>query len=152
MIDIWIKSLSKNLNQMGFHQLYKPVKKLGKGGFATVYEVERLTDGKHFAVKAFSKQNTINSDNPSHKLTLLNEIKIMREIDSPNVIKLESVFESDNSIYVVLELITAGQLHNRINSRQGNFSVEDIKRFMIGMAKGLKEIHTNRIMHRDLKP
>jgi serine/threonine protein kinase len=41
--------------------LYKPVKKLGKGGFATVYEVERLTDRQHFAVKAFSKQNTMNS-------------------------------------------------------------------------------------------
>jgi serine/threonine protein kinase len=37
------------------------VKKLGKGGFATVYEVERVTDKQHFAVKAFSKNATINS-------------------------------------------------------------------------------------------
>jgi serine/threonine protein kinase len=41
--------------------MYRPIKKLGKGGFATVYEVERQTDKKHFAVKAFSKQNTVNS-------------------------------------------------------------------------------------------
>lgn len=61
MIEIWIKYLSKSLNQLGFHRLYKPVKKLGKGGFATVYEVERMTDKKHFAVKAFSKLNTIKS-------------------------------------------------------------------------------------------
>jgi serine/threonine protein kinase len=83
-----VRLLSRNLNQLGFHRLYKPVKKLGKGGFATVYEVERLTDKRHFAVKAFSKQNTVNSDNQSHRLTLLNEIKVMRALDSPHIIKL----------------------------------------------------------------
>lgn len=87
-----MRLLSRTLNQLGFHRLYKPVKKLGKGGFATVYEVERLTDKRHFAVKAFAKQNTVLSDNPAHRLTLLNEIRVMRAIDSPHLIKLEGVF------------------------------------------------------------
>ncbi|EFX59950.1 hypothetical protein DAPPUDRAFT_126101, partial [Daphnia pulex] len=38
LVEIWVKMLSRTLNQLGFHRLYKPVKKLGKGGFATVYE------------------------------------------------------------------------------------------------------------------
>lgn len=76
----------------------------------------------------------------------------MRELDSPHVIKLEAVFESDNSLYVVLELLTAGQLHSRINKRQGEFTLGEIKQFMIGLVKGLKEIHDNGIMHRDIKP
>jgi hypothetical protein len=37
--------MGRLLTQIGFHRLFKPVKKLGKGGFATVYEVLRLTDG-----------------------------------------------------------------------------------------------------------
>jgi hypothetical protein len=37
LLGVWLKLLSKNINQLGFHQLFKPVKKLGKGGFATVY-------------------------------------------------------------------------------------------------------------------
>lgn len=88
VIEIWVRLLSRTLNQLGFHRLYKPVKKLGKGGFATVYEVERLTDKRHFAVKAFSKQNTVSSENPAHRLTLLNEIRVMRAMDSPHLIKL----------------------------------------------------------------
>jgi serine/threonine protein kinase len=35
--------------------MFKPIKKLGKGNFATVYEAERLTDHVKFAVKAFVK-------------------------------------------------------------------------------------------------
>ena len=49
------KKLSKKINQRGFHSMYVPTKKLGKGNFATVYEVVRLEDGQKFAVKAYSK-------------------------------------------------------------------------------------------------
>jgi serine/threonine protein kinase len=51
------------INQRGFHELFKPLRKLGKGNFASVYEVERLTDLRRFAVKAFSKQNTFAAKN-----------------------------------------------------------------------------------------
>lgn len=74
--------------------MYKPVRKLGKGGFATVYEVERLTDKTHFAAKAFSKSSTINSSNPNNKIVLLNEIEMLRTFESPNIMKLEAIFES----------------------------------------------------------
>jgi hypothetical protein len=36
---MWILHLSKLINQKGFHELFKPIKKLGKGNFASVYEV-----------------------------------------------------------------------------------------------------------------
>jgi hypothetical protein len=37
LLDYWIKYLTKHLNQQGFHKYYKPIRKLGKGGSATVY-------------------------------------------------------------------------------------------------------------------
>ena len=69
--------------------MFKPLKKLGKGNFASVYEVERLTDQAKFAVKAFSKQSCFNAKNG--KESLINELTIMRELslDShPNVLRL----------------------------------------------------------------
>ena len=53
---LWAEKLRQQLNQVGFHQFFKPLRKLGKGNFASVYEVERVSDGQKFAVKAFSKQ------------------------------------------------------------------------------------------------
>jgi hypothetical protein len=44
------------------------MRKIGKGGFATVYEVKRNLDGKMFAVKAFSKSSAL--VNPASKATL----------------------------------------------------------------------------------
>lgn len=133
--------------------MFKPFKKLGKGNFASVYEVERLTDHRRFAVKAFSKQNSFSAKNG--KESLINELNIMRELSqesNENVLDLEGVYESDNSIYVVLELLTGGQLFNRIQLQNGNFSEQDIKSFMAGFLNGIEHLHKNRIMHRDLKP
>ena len=78
---------------MGFHQFFKPIRKLGKGNFASVYEVERLTDRQRFAVKAFSKQGLYNAKNG--KQSLINELSVMRSLSRTpheNVLKLEGVY------------------------------------------------------------
>ena len=68
------------------------------------------------------------------------------------MLKLEGVYESDNSIYVVLELLAGGQLFNKIQRQNGCFRDQQIKHFMAGLLNGIAHLHKNRIMHRDLKP
>lgn len=63
VIEAWTICLARLINQKGFHEMFKPIKKLGKGNFASVYEVERLTDGSKYAVKAFSKQSCFAAKN-----------------------------------------------------------------------------------------
>lgn len=52
----WRRVLQDRLNQRGFHEQFTPIKKIGKGNFASVYLVEKVEDGKSYAVKAFSKE------------------------------------------------------------------------------------------------
>lgn len=52
---VWEKELEKHLNKRGFHEEFKPIKKIGKGNFAAVYLATRLSDQARVAVKAFSK-------------------------------------------------------------------------------------------------
>lgn len=54
--------LKGKLNQRGFHEQFKPKKKIGKGNFASVYLAEKLESGKNFAVKAFSKEAAYSED------------------------------------------------------------------------------------------
>jgi serine/threonine protein kinase len=51
----WEKELEKRMNKRGFHEEFKPIKKIGKGNFAAVYLAARLSDQARMAVKAFSK-------------------------------------------------------------------------------------------------
>jgi serine/threonine protein kinase len=48
--------------------MFKPIRKLGKGNFATVYEAERATDKVKFAVKAFSKEACFSAKNGKESL------------------------------------------------------------------------------------
>lgn len=67
------------INQSGFHNFYKPIRTLGKGSFATVYEIVRLDDGERFAAKVFSKENIKN--NRSKMRSFINELEILRYIE-----------------------------------------------------------------------
>jgi serine/threonine protein kinase len=61
VLEQWCLVLGVRLNRKGFHELFRPTRKLGKGNFATVYEAERVADKAKFAVKAFLKQNCFSS-------------------------------------------------------------------------------------------
>lgn len=70
--------------------MFKAMRKVGKGNFASVYLGERLKDGKQFAIKAFAKEATYSQENG--KESVINEIKINRMFDHPNLMKMEGVF------------------------------------------------------------
>lgn len=59
---VWADTFHKRLNERGFHELFKPIKKIGSGNFATVYLVIKHEDGKKYAVKAFYKESAYEDD------------------------------------------------------------------------------------------
>lgn len=114
IIETWGLELEKRINQRNFHKLFKAKKKIGKGAFATVYLAERLRDHKMVAVKAFSKEKQYSGDKGRESLE--NEIKLMRRLSHSNIMKLEGVYETDNSIYVILEYLEGSQLNELLKS------------------------------------
>lgn len=53
---MWLKFLGRLICQGGFHRQFKPVRKLGRGASASVYEIASLEDGRRLAAKVFSKE------------------------------------------------------------------------------------------------
>jgi serine/threonine protein kinase len=78
-------------------------------------------------------------------------MNLMRQLDHKNIMKLYGVFESENSIYITVELLEGGQLFNKIQSRH-KFTSEQTRKIMHGLLSGIQSMHSKRIMHRDLKP
>lgn len=80
-----------------------------------------------------------------------NEIKIMRKFDHPNIIKLHSVYETEQSIYMVIDALSGGSLLKLIQN-QHKFTIFEIKSIANGIAKGLLAMHQKQIIHCDIKP
>jgi len=75
----------------------------------------------------------------------------MRKLEHDNIIKLFEVYESDNHIYLVLELLHGGELFDRI-VRKGQYSEKDACVLMRNLLSALAYMHSKGFMHRDLKP
>ena len=61
------------------------------------------------AVKAFSKEKQFSGDKGRESLE--NEVKLMRRVNHSSIMKLEGVYETENSIYVILEYLEGTQLN-----------------------------------------
>ena len=138
-----------NLGSRGLSNNYECTKKLGKGGFGKVYQVKNISNGKIYACKKLSKLN-ISSLEKFQK-----EIDILMMMDHPNIIKLYEVFESDNSIYLIMEECFGGELFDRILQRIKKNSLYNEKeacKIMQQVIGAIEYCHNNGIVHRDLKP
>jgi len=79
------------------------------------------------------------------------EIEIMKKIDHANVLKLQEVYETEDVIALVMELVNGGELFYKIVEK-GNYSEKDAVRIVRQMMKGVEYLHGQGIAHRDLKP
>ena len=112
--------------------------------------VENKATKDRFAVKAFSKEYLLGQK--KGKESLLNEINIMKELNHEGIMRLYEVHESQNSIYLILELLDGGELMDYIGKNKDKMKVSEYKHIMFSMLKALKYMSSKNIMHRDLKP
>mmetsp|Transcript_65940 Transcript_65940/g.162287 ORF Transcript_65940/g.162287 Transcript_65940/m.162287 type:complete len:475 (+) Transcript_65940:104-1528(+) len=119
---------------------------LGKGSFATVKVGVPKDGGPHVAIKIIDKK-----DAQFDKESLEQEIAIMKKVNHPNCIKLHEVFDEKAKMYMVLDLVTGGELFDRIIAR-GHYSEKDAANLMYDVVVAIGYLHSVGIVHRDLKP
>lgn len=87
--DEWERVLLSCITRENFHEFFKPIKKIGKGNFASVYLARDLNKKREVAVKAFMKEIAFKGEG---RMAIENEIKIMRRVNSPSVVRLFGVY------------------------------------------------------------
>ncbi len=127
-------------------------KTLGKGSFGSVVIVTRKQDNKQYAMKRVS----INNLTEKEILCSLNEIRILYSLNHPNIIGYKEAFFDikTKTLNIVMEYAEYGDLQNKIKANIKNhlrFTEDTIWDWIIQIFEGLKYLHDNKIMHRDLK-
>lgn len=111
--------------------------------------MKKIEDEKYYAVKSFSKE--LLYAEKKGKAALINEIEVMRKLNHKHLVKIFGVYETDHSIYIVIELVDGGLLSDRMLKKH-RFSLLEIKMIMKSILEGLEAMHKKYIMHRDIKP
>ncbi|KAL7748795.1 hypothetical protein RI367_005708 [Sorochytrium milnesiophthora] len=119
---------------------------IGTGAFS---EVKRGTDrqtGRHCAVKIIDKAKCRGKEH-----MIQSEVAILKRVRHKNIIRLHEMYESPTKIFLIMELVTGGELFDRIVERN-HYSEKDAAKLVYDILLGVEYLHEMGICHRDLKP
>jgi calcium-dependent protein kinase len=128
---------------------YDVIKQLGKGGYGKVYEVKNKKSGEIRACKHLSKLSIKNLEKFER------EINILINSDHPNIVKIYEIYESQRSLYIVMEECKGGEVFDRIIDHiqsKNMYSEKDAAEMLLQVMSAVEYCHNNGICHRDLKP
>uniref|UniRef100_A0A672QZU9 Calcium/calmodulin-dependent protein kinase type 1D-like n=1 Tax=Sinocyclocheilus grahami TaxID=75366 RepID=A0A672QZU9_SINGR len=119
---------------------------LGTGAFSEVVLAEERSTGKMFAVKCIPKKALKGKES-----SIENEIAVLRKIKHENIVALEDIYESSNHLYLIMQLVSGGELFDRIVEK-GFYTEKDASTLIRQVLDAVNYLHNMGIVHRDLKP
>ena len=127
---------------------YTFLKTIGEGTFGKVkLALHKLTQEK-VAIKILEKKK-INSKKDLERIE--KEIKYMKILNHPNIVKIYEIIEDENNFYIVMEYVPGGELFNYIVKNK-RLTENEASFFYSQIIHIIQEIHKHKICHRDLKP
>ncbi|XP_015605480.1 serine/threonine-protein kinase fused [Cephus cinctus] len=125
---------------------YEVLGQVGEGSFGQVYKAKKRADGDIVAFKVIRKRGRSFKELKS----LRQECEIQRHLHHPNIVQMLDSFETENEIVVVTEY--ADKELYEILGKAGRLSEERTQVIACDLVSALYYLHSNRVLHRDLKP
>ena len=129
-------------------QFYKYGRLIGQGAFGKVNLGLNILTGRIVAVKSFDKNNSeLTGDNMKK---ILYETDLMKKLNHPNITKILEMFEDEKYFMIIMEYINGGNLFSFVKKRR-KLSEKTAKFLFRQIIQGIKYIHEQNIVHRDIK-
>lgn len=130
---------------VGKYTLYETI---GEGAFGKVKIGVNKETGKHVAVKIMDKKEIREQDLSAQ---VRREIYIMRSLTHKHIVRMNEVLTSTTKLYIVMELVTGGELFDRLY-KHGRVDEALARRYFQQLVDGVDFCHKSGVAHRDLKP
>ncbi|XVE54519.1 hypothetical protein DITRI_Ditri03aG0088300 [Diplodiscus trichospermus] len=130
---------------------YEKLNKISEGTYGIVYRAKDKKTGEIVALKKVKILNRRDSEEYGFPLTSLREINILASFHHPSIVKVKEVVVDDHdSVYMVMEYMEH-DFKGLMESMKRPFSTSDVKCLMLQLLEGVKYLHDNWVLHRDLK-
>jgi len=132
-----------NVSSVGNYVL---IRTLGEGNFAKVKLAKHKITGAEVAIKIIDKTKM----DPKKISKMYREVRILKMLHHPNIIKLYEVIETNNTIFLVMEYVASGELydylvvHGKMKEKEARIKFRQI-------LSAISYCHKKRVIHRDLK-
>ena len=123
---------------------YKIKKLLGIGSFGRVFLAQNINTLEYIAMKEIPKT----SEDLLTDSEIMDEIEILKNLDHPNIVRIMEFYNTDDCYYIINEYCPEGELFNQVNNI---FSETQIAIMFRQIFSGLAYLHSNNVIHRDLK-
>ncbi|XP_037918730.1 serine/threonine-protein kinase 33-like [Hermetia illucens] len=123
--------------------IFNIIEIVGGGSFGTVYRAIHIRSDKAKALKIGSKLES------PYKSKYYQEIKILTAVDHPNIVSLEAVYESKKKICLVFEYCPREL--SKVFKQEGYLNEPTVQKIMQYLTSAVAYLHSNSIVHRDLK-
>ncbi|CAJ1941971.1 unnamed protein product [Sphenostylis stenocarpa] len=125
---------------------YKLIKEVGDGTFGSVWRAINKQSGEVVAIKKMKKKYY-----SWEECVNLREVKSLRKMNHPNVVKLREVIRECDTLCLVFEYMEYN-LYQLMKNREKLFSENDVRNWCFQVFQGLAYMHQRGYFHRDLKP
>ncbi|XP_020204025.1 cyclin-dependent kinase F-4 [Cajanus cajan] len=125
---------------------YKLIKEVGDGTFGTVWRAINKQSGEVVAIKKMKKKYY-----SWEECVNLREVKSLRKMSHPNIVKLKEVIRESDILCLVFEYMECN-LYQLMKNREKLFSENEIRNWCFQVFQGLAYMHQRGYFHRDLKP
>lgn len=125
---------------------YEFKEELGRGTFAIARKAVDKHDGSTWAVKCIEKSRLEKEEEAALRL----EVAILESVDHPAIVHMRQVYDTPKTFFMVMELMTGGELFERIYNK-GRYTEPEAAAVIARVADALQYCHARGIVHRDLK-
>ncbi|XP_010885852.1 MAP/microtubule affinity-regulating kinase 3 isoform X12 [Esox lucius] len=125
---------------------YRLLKTIGKGNFAKVKLARHILTGREVAIKIIDKTQL----NPTSLQKLFREVRIMKILNHPNIVKLFEVIETEKTLYLIMEYASGGEVFDYLVAH-GRMKEKEARAKFRQIVSAVQYCHQKHIVHRDLK-
>eukprot|EP00484_Ammonia_sp_Unknown_P018242 CAMPEP_0197033076 /NCGR_PEP_ID=MMETSP1384-20130603/11576_1 /TAXON_ID=29189 /ORGANISM="Ammonia sp." /LENGTH=723 /DNA_ID=CAMNT_0042462829 /DNA_START=76 /DNA_END=2247 /DNA_ORIENTATION=+ len=146
LFDMYLRCKTVELKEISLNSFHS-MRMLGRGAFGSVNACKKRDTGKLYAMKQIDKRRVQATDSVH---ALIAERDFLSRMDSPFVTSLKYAFMDQNTLYLIMDLMTAGDLKFHLN-RDGVFAEPRARFYAAQILLGMEHIHSKGIIYRDLK-